>query len=355
MKRALVTLSALPFLAACGGSSAPPEPPVAEPPPAAAPAPTPAPEAKAPEPTPEEKKKAEEQKQLKQDFAKLEAEHKAELERFTPELRAEAKALAEKSYPSGKAAIQAALSGKHRKPGHPERDKFRHPVETLEFLGFKPQMTVLEYSPGEGWYTELLAPALAKKGKLFVTTSDPEGPADQRSTLYGKRVKLLLEKSPELFGKVEPIKIDGKKPELGLEGKVDLAVVIRGLHGMQTNGTLGAWLSEFHQALKPKGVLGIVQHRAKEGADVASSAKKGYLPQKWVIEQVEAAGFKLAGKSEVNANPKDTADHPEGVWSLPPTLREKDKDREKYTAIGESDRMTLKFVKVEAKAPPAKP
>ena len=124
----------------------------------------------------------------------------------------------------------------------------------------------------------------------------------------------------------------------------DVVLAIREAHGMINDGTLDGWLGAVHGALKPSGVLGIVEHRAKPGADPIESAKKGYVPAKWLIERVEAAGFKLAGQSEVNANPKDTKDYPVGVWALPPTFRLGDQDRDKYTAIGESDRMTLKFV-----------
>jgi predicted methyltransferase len=124
------------------------------------------------------------------------------------------------------------------------------------------------------------------------------------------------------------------------------------MHGMHNNGTLDAWLAELHRALRPKGVLGVVQHRARPDADPAVSSKQGYLPEKWLIERIQAAGFELTKKSEINANPKDTTDHPDGVWSLPPTLRGGDKDREKYLAIGESDRMTLRFRKLDK--PPAK-
>ena len=333
-------------IAAC--SSSPPPAPLAEPepvPPAAEPTPVSEPAPAPPEPTAEELKRAEDLKKLAADREELKREHAAETERWTEELRKEAKALADKKYPHARAALGAALKGKHRVPSHPERDAARHPLATLEFFGFKPTATVLEYGPGEGWYTELLAPALAQQGKLIVTSTDPKGPPDQRSTFYGERLQLFLEKAPEVYGKVEKVTIDSKAPELGLQGTVDLALVIRGMHGMHNNKVLDAWLAEFHEALKPKGVLGIVQHRAKPDADPDVSSKQGYLPEKWVIEKVEAAGFKLAGKSEVNANPKDTKDHPEGVWTLPPTLRLGDKDRDKYVAIGESDRMTLKFVK----------
>jgi predicted methyltransferase len=283
----------------------------------------------------------------------MEADHKTELTRWTPELRAEAKALADKAYPSGKDAIKAVMASKVRKPGDVDRDKSRHPVETLEFFGFKPTMTVLEFGPGEGWYTELLAPSLAKKGKLLVTNGDPNGPPDERGTFYAQRFKLFLDTSPEAYGKVETVAIDNKAPKLPMEGTVDMVILARELHGMVTQNKMGDWLAEIQKALKPNGVLAIEQHRAKPDAVPEEAAKKGYLPEKWVIEKIEAAGFKLAGKSEINANAKDTKDYADGVWTLPPNYRLGDKDREKYTAIGESDRMTLKFVKVAKAAPKA--
>jgi predicted methyltransferase len=339
MKYVSILTLALVYSLGCGSKTAETE--VAAPEPAVEPAPPPPP----PEPTEEEKKKAEELKKLEADRAKMQADNEKELARWTPELRADAKSVAEKDYATGKAAIKAALAGKYRAPGNPERDKARHPLETLEFFGFKPTYTVLEFGPGGFWYTELLAPAVAKKGKLIVTGSDPNGPADERSTLNGERQKLFLERSPELYGKVETAFIDNKSPDLKLEGTVDLIVCTRELHGMVNGGTLDAWLKEFHDALKAKGTLGIEQHRAKPDAVPEESAKKGYLPEKWVIEKVEAAGFKLAGKSEINANPKDTKDYEKGVWTLPPNFAAGDADKEKYAAIGESDRMTLKFTK----------
>lgn len=353
-KQSFCVLGASLFVWACGGATEPaaaPQP-IAEPGLAAAapPPPAPAPAPAAPPPTVEEQKKAEEKKKLEDEFAKLEAEQKAELLRLTPEVRKNAQALADKTYPSLKAALTAAMAGPHRKPGNSARDGQRHPQETLEAFGIKPNQTVLEYGPGEGYFTELLAPALAKSGKLIVTQSDPNGPKDQRSTLYGMRTKYFLEKLPEVYGKVEAVTVDSKAPKLALDGKLDAVLLSRGAHGMYNNKALAAWLAEFHRALKPKGVLGIEQHRAAAGKSPDETSKHGYLPEAFVIEQVEAAGFKLVSKSEINANPKDTKDHPEGVWSLPPTLREGDKNRDKYLAIGESDRMTLKFVKVDAPA-----
>jgi len=345
-----LAVTAIGILLGCGGESPPPAAPSPATSVPAAPvaSPAPPPSAQVPppaEPTPEEKKKAEALRMLNEDRAKWQRENAAELARWTPELHASAKALAEKRYASASAAVKAAIAGKHRTPGNADRDKARHPLETLAFFGFKPTLTVLEVDPGEGWYTELLAPALAAQGKLIATTMDPAGPEDERSTFYGQRYKAFLDKAPEIYGKVQTIVVDDKAPSLGPDGSVDMVVSMRAAHGEANHGALAAWLAAVHKALKRGGVLGIEDHRAPAGADPVESAKKGYLPEKWLIEQCEAAGFKLVGKSEINANPRDTKDYPEGVWALPPTLRLGDKDREKYVAIGESDRMTLKFVK----------
>jgi predicted methyltransferase len=354
-----VVLSSSLLLLACGGSGPPPTTaPVAPalPPPSVASAAPPPTDTTSPhaEPTPEEKKRAEAFKTLQEDRAKWQEENKAELARWTPERRAAAKALADHTYANLRAAMQLATAGTHRKPGNSERDKYRHPLETLTFFGIKPTMSVLEVGPGEGWYTELLAPVVAAKGKLIDTINDPNGPEDQRGTFYGQRFKALLDNAPELFGKVQTVVVDSNAPRLEMDGSIDAALLMREVHGMVNGGTLDAWLAEIRKALKPGGLLGIEEHRAKADADPIESSKKGYVPEKWLIEHVEAAGFRLAGKSEVNANPKDTKDYPEGVWTLPPTLRLGDKDREKYVAIGESDRMTLKFVKAPEKSPGAK-
>jgi predicted methyltransferase len=305
---------------------------------ASAQAPSPVASAEAPGPSAKEL-------EIEKAWAKIESDNQTELSRWTPELRATAKRLAETSYPSTDAALRSLLASNHRKPGNSERDKYRHPRESLEFFGLQPTWTTLEFGPGAGWYTELLAPLLAKRGKLLVTTEDPNGPRGENATQSAARLKLLLQSSPELYSKVEPVRIDGKNPKLELQGTLDAVLVIRMLHGFVNNGTLDGWLAEFKHALKPKGVLAVIEHRAPAGADPAVSAKKGYVPEAWAIERIEAAGYKLVAKSEINANPKDTKDYPEGVWSLPPTYREGDKDRAKYAAIGESDRFTLRFVK----------
>jgi predicted methyltransferase len=350
MKNTTLFAALLVTLAACGSSptpeAAPPSPP-APPPAASAGAAPPAPVASA-----SSLAQAKAAALLEKDRAKAEAERTAELARWTPELHAAVKAVADKAYPNGHAAMLAVVAGKHRRPASPERDHDRHPVETFDFYGFQPNMTVVELAPGEAWFTELLAPALAKRGKLICTTTDPNGPKEERTTFYGQRFKEFLERAPEVYGKVEKLVITSTAPKLGLDGTVDMVLMMRAMHGVVNAGKLDAWLAEVHRALKPKGIFAIEQHRANPDKKSEESAKNGYLPEPWVIERVEAAGFKLSAKSEINANPKDTKDHPEGVWTLPPTYRLGDKDRDKYAAIGESDRMTLKFVKVTP--PPAK-
>ncbi len=252
----------------------------------------------------------------------------------------------EADYADAAAAIAAAIASKHRAPKNVARDAQRHPAETLAAIGLQPTMTVIEVGPGEGWYTELLAPVLAKKGKLLVTDYDPAGPEDKGVTLYARRFQAFAERSPGAYGKIERlVQAEGAPLELGADGTADMVLVFRGLHGWVNRGTWDANVKEVHAVLKPGGVLAIEQHRAKDDAKPEESAKQGYLPQAWVVEKLEAAGFALEEASEVNANPKDTKDYPEGVWTLPPTLELGDTDRAKYEAIGESDRMTLRLRK----------
>jgi predicted methyltransferase len=263
-------------------------------------------------------------------------------------MHASARALAEADYASGRSAIEAAMKGAHRTPGAADRDKYRHPAETLEFFGFTPTMTVLDIAPGAGWYTELLAPALAKHGAYITTVTDPQdGPGSNWGTEISQRFVALLKQAPELYGKARLIDIRYQRPKLDLDGTVDMVLIMRGVHMMKNWGTLDTWLREIHRALEPNGILGVEDHRAAPGTDPDKCGTTGYLPEAWVIAQVEAAGFKLVARSEINANPRDTRDHPKGVWTLPPEFALGDVDRDKYRAIGESDRMTLRFVRVD--------
>jgi predicted methyltransferase len=277
-------------------------------------------------------------------------------------MHAAAKALADASYPNGSAAIEATMRGSHRAPGAADRDPYRHPLETLSFLGFVPTMTVLDVGPGTGYYTELIAPAVAKNGLYIATNREPPSAPPAPSGHHwapweGVRFDELLRAAPELYGKVQVIRVDYEAPKLNLDARVDLVLLMREVHMMQNWGTLDVWLREIRRALKPNGVLGVEEHRAAPGTDPMESVKKGYLPEAWVIAKIEAAGFALAGKTEINANPIDTKDHPNGVWSLAPSFQAGPdyspagvRDRAKYAPIGESDRMTLKFVKVSSRA-----
>ena len=239
------------------------------------------------------------------------------------------------------------------------RDRYRHPVESLTFWGLKPGMAILEIQPGgASWWTEILAPYAKRTGGSFnVTGADldnPDLPAAARKSR--EEFEARYGAKPDLYGKIGVVNWGAKSKPLPKES-YDFILTARSVHGwMRTPGMVEKTFKEFHDALKPGGILAVEQHRANPGPQ-DPKAESGYVTEAYVIEQAEKAGFKLAAKSEINANPKDTKDHPFGVWTLPPTLRSAagsyDKnadpnfDHSKYEAIGESDRMTLKFVKAK--------
>ncbi len=240
-------------------------------------------------------------------------------------------------------SVAAAIDGSHRSDENRARDPYRHPAETLAFFGLEPTMTVVEMAPGGGWYTEILAPTLKGQGKLFAAIPDPA------ESEYGERFMTFLQSEPELYSEVEPvIFMPPERASLGPDGSADMVVTFRSTHGWINRGQAADVYAAMFRVLKPGGILGVVQHRADEGADPAVTAEDGYVPEAYVIGLAEAAGFVLEEKSELNANPRDDHDHPEGVWTLPPTLRLGDEGREEYEAIGESDRMTLRFRKPAA-------
>ncbi len=293
--------------------------------------------------------KAAQRKEFEKAMQELEAEHAKEVARWTPEIKEAAAKLTARKWRSTQVAMKAILASPHRQPKSAARDQYRHPTETLGFFGIKPNMTVFEFSPGGGWWTELLAPLLAASGKLRVASFDSK--SDDLTTAYfGRVVELLIARSGELFGKVEVVPnatLDAY--DMGPAESVDAIMVMRMTHNLVQSGGLDKFLVKAHETLKPGGVLAIEQHRAPEGADVKETSKRGYVPEAWLIQTVEAAGFKLEKKSEINANAKDTKDYKEGVWALPPTLAAGETDKAKFEAIGESDRMTLKFIKPKAK------
>ncbi len=251
--------------------------------------------------------------------------------------------------PATVTALGAALAGDHRSADNKARDPYRHPEQTLLFFGLRQDMTVVELWPGGGgWFTEVLAPVLRERGKLIVTNFDTSGPADSYQTKNGNKYKDKLAANPAVYDKVEVVTFkDPKALSLAPDGTVDMVLTFRNSHGWVEDGIEADIYGAAFKALKSGGVLGVEQHRANPGpvADAKKQAETGYLPEEWLVERIESFGFKLAGKSEVNANPKDTKDYAKGVWALPPALQNGETDKAKYQAIGESDRMTLKFVK----------
>jgi len=243
--------------------------------------------------------------------------------------------------------LDAVLAGPQRSAENRARDVYRHPAETLAFFGLKPNQHVVEVWPGGGWYAEILAPFLRESGRYtaaaFVTKGSevPKWRVDMVASLRER-----FEAEPAVFG-------NPAITELGIPGSwtaapsesADLVLTFRNVHNWLKGDYERRMFEAFYKALKPGGVLGVVEHRAKPGTPLEKMIASGYVTEALVIERAEAAGFKLDGRSEINANPKDSTDHPEGVWTLPPSLRLGDVDRGKYVAIGESDRMTLRFVK----------
>jgi len=239
--------------------------------------------------------------------------------------------------------LDQAISGEHRSDANKARDQYRHPKETLEFLGLQSNMTVVEITPGGGWYTEILAPVLKDSGKLIGAHYPDTG----EDNYYSNSRKKLEEKlaSNAIFSEVQLSNfIPKKQSELAPAGTADMVLTFRNLHNWGDEGVQQVFIDAY-RALKAGGVLGVVEHRLPKGV-TANDMNNGYVSVEKTIEQAKAAGFELAASSEVNANAKDKASYDKGVWTLPPVLALKEKDKEKYLAIGESDRMTLKFVKV---------
>lgn len=245
--------------------------------------------------------------------------------------------------------LHEAVNGTHRSDANRARDVYRNPLDTLAFFKIEPQYRVVEISPGRGWYTEILGPFLWGEGTLVAGgfAFDPE---DEESymTQIGLAYEELLESQKNVIGVVERgVFAPPETVELGEPGSADMVVTFRNLHGWNNRGIIEDAFAAIFETLKPGGIFGVVQHRAAEGSDPAETSRLGYLPEAFVIELAEQAGFVLDGASEINANPMDTRDHEHGVWSLPPTLRGGEEDAERYREIGESDRMTLRFVKPE--------
>jgi predicted methyltransferase len=243
------------------------------------------------------------------------------------------------------AAITRVLAADHRSDAHRARDEHQHPLETLLFFGIKPDMTVAEVWPGNGgWYTEILAPLLAERGRLYAALR-PAAPDDPYVTASRAAFRDKLAARPDLYGKVEVTAFGSGNFEVAPPGSADLVLTFGNLHAWMNLGFAPEGLAGIHRALKAHGVFGIVGHRADPAKPQDPRASNGYVSEAHAIELIEAAGFELIARSEINANPRDTRDYEQGVWALPPTYRAGNRDRERYQAIGESDRFTLKFRK----------
>jgi len=241
-------------------------------------------------------------------------------------------------------SLDTVLAGDWRSDKNKARDQYRHPKQTLEFFGVKPNQTVIELVPGGGWYAEILAPWLKDNGHYFAAIFKPKDAAGEDAR-DKKGIGGKIASDSAHFGAAKVVEFDGKAPVFGAPGSADVVLTFRNVHNWTDDGNADVMFKAMFAVLKKGGTLGVVDHRAKPGTTLAANKDTGYLPVDVVVKLATDAGFKLAAQSEINANPKDTKDYPKGVWTLPPVLALKDVDRDKYLAIGESDRMTLKFVK----------
>lgn len=247
------------------------------------------------------------------------------------------------------ASILEIMASAHRSDENRARDRYRNPEETLFFFGLEPDDTVIEINPGGGWYMEIIAPFVNEDGQYIAATPDPELEGMPSYVIrQAAQIQARIEEQPDFYGNAEVQLYDPSAPVLGEPGSADFVLTFRNVHGWINGGQAEGMFLAFADVLKPGGVLGVVQHRAVDDADPSESAATGYVSEAAVIALAEAAGLTLDDRSNINANPKDTRDHPEGVWTLPPSLRLGEENRAAYEAIGESDRMTLRFVKPES-------
>ncbi|KGM53213.1 methyltransferase [Lysobacter daejeonensis GH1-9] len=247
------------------------------------------------------------------------------------------------------ATLEVAIAGTWRDPANVARDAYRHPLQTLRFFGVTPSSRVIEITPGGGWYTEILAPYLRADGQLVAALAIA-GPAQSDGTRNylakgNANFRAKLAADPAHYDRVEVREFSVPQPAFGAEGSADVVLTFRNVHNWTGWGSDQAMFDAFFRVLKPGGVLGVVDHRAKPGTDLEAMKKSGYLTEALVKELAQRAGFVLEASSEVNANPRDTTDHPNGVWTLPPSNRHDPEDAQMYRGIGESDRMTLRFRK----------
>ncbi len=241
-------------------------------------------------------------------------------------------------------ALTSILAGDQRSAEERARDVYRHPKQTLLFFGVRPEMSVLEVWPEPGWYTEVLAPLLRDKGRYYAAVIAAD-PGNKHITQRLEEYRDKLASRADLYDRVSVVSFPLDGGEVLPPNSLDMVVTFRNIHNWMARGAAPQAFATMFRALKPGGVLGVVEHRGNPSAPQDPQAKSGYLNEDYAIRLIEAQGFKLVAKSEVNANPKDTKDYEQGVWTLPPTYRLGARDHDKYAAIGESDRFTLRFVK----------
>jgi predicted methyltransferase len=243
--------------------------------------------------------------------------------------------------------LAEAVAAVHRSAANRARDPWRHPLETLRFFGLKREHAVIEVAPGAGWYTEILAPWLRDRGRLIAAHY-----ARDDASEYRRRSRAVfdgfLAGRPDLYGKVVTVTMpeSPRFTDLPAATTVDAIVTFRNVHNWLTDGHLDQTMRAFASVLKPGGILGVVDHRAPAGASLDWMTRSGYVSESFMESVAQAAGFRLQARSEINANPRDDKYHPNGVWSLPPSFRGGAVDRERYAAIGESDRFSHRYVRV---------
>jgi predicted methyltransferase len=240
-------------------------------------------------------------------------------------------------------ALTAAVADPGRTASFLARDKARHPAEELAFFGITPKMTVVELWPGGGYWTEILGSYLAKGGGTYYVALNVPGNAEEDKGVERWRSRIAAQKNR--LGTIHETMLGVGHFDIAPPGTADLVVTFRNLHNVMEDGTVDQALAACFKALKPGGILGIEEHRGRNDKPQDPKAKDGYVREDYAVALAKKAGFVLVGSSEINANPKDTKDWVDGVWTLPPTLSQGDKDRDRYLAVGEADNFVLKFQK----------
>ncbi len=242
-------------------------------------------------------------------------------------------------------AMQRAVNAPNRTPAFIARDPARHPAQELTFFGVTPHSTVVEIWPGGGYWTQILAPLLHDHGTYYVATGAEDGDRVEKAFAPKPAFLAMLAADPKVYGRIHMTTATAKHLDLAPPGSADVVLTFRNLHNWMNEGDAPQMLAAIRAALKPGGVLGVEDHRGNTKTPQDPQAKSGYVRQDYAEALIEKAGFRLVGASEMDANPRDTADYPGGVWTLPPTLRLGQTDRAKYLAIGEADNFVLKFRK----------